>query len=346
MSSITRFRGDTNPIRLSLTSDGSPLDVTNCSFLLTVNEGENPEDTTYQVLQSIGEIIAPASDGIVEFPIDGTTDAGRYYYDVQMTDASGKVKTVAKGIYFIRQDITKTGPPPLDQTWTWDNGSGNGEPVDPQTTSEWQYYDRNLLGAYPAYGKAQVDGSNYMTLILGSAYESVYKRSSIYLTGEESPVEPATSYELYAQVYADPTDSGQARQLQMGFTTGAGVTTGYGLMAIFGSYLSIEPSANRIDGEERLDFDWSQVLTGAYHPTVECSMGLRLRLERDTSYLRFKLWKIWETGEGISTEPSGWDYERQDLGMADHPRLYPYFVASSWGDSAEIHLISVQLTEI
>jgi len=41
-NTISRFRGDTYPIRVTVLQDGSPVDITSFSFLLTVSREENP----------------------------------------------------------------------------------------------------------------------------------------------------------------------------------------------------------------------------------------------------------------------------------------------------------------
>jgi hypothetical protein len=350
---IFRTRGDTYRLRVTLSSGGTALNLTDCTILLTVSSEAEPTDSTNQLFQIAGSIYGAATNGIVDFEMNESDadNLGRFFYDIEVTDSAGQTRTVLSGEFIFEQDITKSpiAVPETEWTWTWDNGSGQGEPVDPQTTPDWQYYDRFFYGAIPAYGTATVEFFTYPTLILASQVQTfpstLVKRSSIWLTGDESPVEPDTSYELYAQVYANPTDFGGPRRLKMGFTTGAGAEMGYGLWVMFGTYMSNVPQARRSDGDERLEY-WNQNLNASYQPTVECSMGLRVRLERDTGYARFKLWQIWETGGGLGLEPPGWDYERQDPDMGDHPRLYPYFLAESWGAQANIHLINVRLTEL
>jgi hypothetical protein len=107
MSDITRYRADDFLIRVTLrNADGSLLDVDGCTFLLTVSQEEDPTSVAAQLFQSVGVIEAPSTNGVVQFPVV-TVDPGRYFFDLEMTDTTGKVKTVYKGSYIVLQDITK-----------------------------------------------------------------------------------------------------------------------------------------------------------------------------------------------------------------------------------------------
>ena len=110
MASITRYRGDTAPDRFTVTdTDGTALNVTGYSFIMTIDERLNPPDETTQIAQITGDLVTPSS-GIIEFaPTSGDADQepGTYYYDIQMTDGDGKLTTLAKDEYIFTQDITK-----------------------------------------------------------------------------------------------------------------------------------------------------------------------------------------------------------------------------------------------
>lgn len=102
MTNITRTRGDTYPIELTLGAD-----VTGGAFLLTVDPSPRPANADNNLFQLTGTI-TDAAGGVVQFDVS-PTDAdslGRYYYDVQMTLA-GVVYTVASGSITFVQDITK-----------------------------------------------------------------------------------------------------------------------------------------------------------------------------------------------------------------------------------------------
>ena len=109
---ITWYRADSFPIELTLTNKLTKMaiDITGYSFLFTVNSIEDPPDDTDQVFQVAGVLDADPTTGKVSFTPTKTDTAqpiATYYYDVQMTDGSGNVRTIAKFRFFIHQDITK-----------------------------------------------------------------------------------------------------------------------------------------------------------------------------------------------------------------------------------------------
>lgn len=109
-ATISRFRGDTYPIRIYLKdSTGAALPVTGCSFLMTVNANENPDDIDDQVFQIVGVVYGDGTAGIVDFEVDAVNadHLGKFYYDVQMTDALNHQRTILKGAFRFTQDITK-----------------------------------------------------------------------------------------------------------------------------------------------------------------------------------------------------------------------------------------------
>lgn len=108
MAIITRKRGDTYPIEILVTSNDIPLDVANCSFRLTVDPSKAPIDDVNNVITLTGALIS-GETGRVNFPLtSGEADnLGKYYYDVQMTDAGGIIRTIMSDRFVWIQDITK-----------------------------------------------------------------------------------------------------------------------------------------------------------------------------------------------------------------------------------------------
>lgn len=107
--SITRYRGDTAPDQFTITRDNAAVSIAGCSFKLTVNPEKNPVDDTDQLFSVTGTITSAVA-GEVEFSPNSTQAdqvPGRYYYDVEMTDGVGAIRTVVKGVYRFVQDITK-----------------------------------------------------------------------------------------------------------------------------------------------------------------------------------------------------------------------------------------------
>lgn len=109
MTIITRSRGDTYPIEILVTADDVALDISSCTFTLTVDPNKNPVDATDNVIVLTGSL--PGDTGRVDFPLtdEQADNLGKYYYDIQMIDASGLIRTIAKDRFIWVQDITK-GP--------------------------------------------------------------------------------------------------------------------------------------------------------------------------------------------------------------------------------------------
>jgi hypothetical protein len=108
MTDITRARGDTYPIEFTVKKNGVPLDITSCTFLLTVDPSKTPVDDVNNLFSLPGSIIsAPA--GTVSFPINDVQadHIGKFFYDLQMIDASSLIRTIQSGKFTFVQDITK-----------------------------------------------------------------------------------------------------------------------------------------------------------------------------------------------------------------------------------------------
>ncbi len=112
LGEIEWYRGDSYPIEATIKNKetGVVIDITGYSFILTVDTLKKPEDATTKVFSITGVLDADPTMGKVSFtPTVSNTDIdpGKYYYDVQMTDSSGHIRTIAKDIWTILQDISK-----------------------------------------------------------------------------------------------------------------------------------------------------------------------------------------------------------------------------------------------
>jgi hypothetical protein len=106
---LCRTRGDTFPFTLQIKVDDVVLDITGFTIVLTVDTREEPPDATTVVFQVSG-IISDGPNGKVTFSLstpNAATTPGDYFYDVQYTDLSSKIRTVARGTWVVSQDITK-----------------------------------------------------------------------------------------------------------------------------------------------------------------------------------------------------------------------------------------------
>ena len=110
LSDIEWYRGDSYPKKITLKDgDGVVIDITGYSFVLTVNSEKNPDDDTTKIFEVAGTLPAPTT-GVVYFTptaVNTDQDIATYYYDIQMTDASANVRTIAKHKFKITQDISK-----------------------------------------------------------------------------------------------------------------------------------------------------------------------------------------------------------------------------------------------
>jgi len=110
MSDITRRRGDTyaDPVQVTSQATKSPVNVTGYTFVLTVDLKQSPTTSANNLFVLTG-VITDAANGIVEFaPTAAQTDRiGKFYYDIQMTDSAGRLRTIDSGKYTFQQDISK-----------------------------------------------------------------------------------------------------------------------------------------------------------------------------------------------------------------------------------------------
>ncbi len=114
---IARKRGDTAPDKIFVTdpeNNGAPLDVTGFSFRLTVNTEQDPDPVGPPIVgvevASINGTITDPVGGEVEFPwLPGEADqvAEDYFYDIEQTDTTGRILTIAKERYQFQQDVSK-----------------------------------------------------------------------------------------------------------------------------------------------------------------------------------------------------------------------------------------------
>jgi hypothetical protein len=110
MTVITRYRGDTAGDDFYIGDvDGSVLDLTSYTARLTVNKRYDPKPGDAPLF-SIQGIAYSVSEGLFVFPFNeaqADQEPGTYYYDVQIMDGFGNIRTAVKDLYIFVQDITK-----------------------------------------------------------------------------------------------------------------------------------------------------------------------------------------------------------------------------------------------
>ncbi len=110
MPAITRRRGDTYAETITVTDmAGAPIDITGYTFKLTVDPAKDPASAANNLFSITGTILSPAA-GTVEFapsPPQADQAPGTYYYDIQMVDGAGRIRTIALDKWTVQQDISK-----------------------------------------------------------------------------------------------------------------------------------------------------------------------------------------------------------------------------------------------
>ena len=108
--SIERSRGDTYADEFIVKSAATklPIDITGCSFLMTLDPNAYPVDNTANVYQLTGLVMDPLGGRFAMTPSDLQANlVGGFYFDIQMTDTGNRKRTLKYGKYVYKQDITK-----------------------------------------------------------------------------------------------------------------------------------------------------------------------------------------------------------------------------------------------
>ncbi len=97
---ITRFRGDTYPIIITIKENGVPLDLSTAVSKMTIAFTDSPPVTIIgtNVTESVGAARFEFSDDIAD-------NVGKFFYDVQVEDGGYRTTYTKNIINFIR-DIT------------------------------------------------------------------------------------------------------------------------------------------------------------------------------------------------------------------------------------------------
>lgn len=109
MTTITRKRGDDYSVFLELTNGANaPILLTGTSAVMSAHTKREPTTNDY-TFQIVGSIYGADADGIYEFPFTSVEadNVGKFYYDMQLTDSGGKLRTVKEGVLIFKQDISK-----------------------------------------------------------------------------------------------------------------------------------------------------------------------------------------------------------------------------------------------
>ena len=145
---VTITRADDQTIRFTVTdSAGAVVDVSSGTFKFTVKQslddviGSAAFQKTSPAVNGID--LTNGATGIVDVgivPADTDDLAGLYYYDLEMT-LSSKVRTLRRGMFWVKKDVSTTGSGPTSSSTTEDYGSAG-------LASEVVYLKDATLGTY------------------------------------------------------------------------------------------------------------------------------------------------------------------------------------------------------
>ena len=102
--------GDDFTYTVSLTSNGSPVDLTGYTFYFTVKKNLDDTDLEAVFKKTITSISNPTT-GVVTITIDRADTLnqtpGEYFYDIKYKDASNNVRTVLEGKFTLTKSVTQ-----------------------------------------------------------------------------------------------------------------------------------------------------------------------------------------------------------------------------------------------
>ena len=97
-ATITRFRGDTYPLIVTLTTDGVPVDLTGTTITFSVD---------FNTPVALVGTLVDAVNGQASFDLDvpGIEYAGSYDFDISVDDTQ-YITTYVKGLLVLEPDVT------------------------------------------------------------------------------------------------------------------------------------------------------------------------------------------------------------------------------------------------
>lgn len=100
------YRGDTKRIRLVISRNSIPIDITGATILFSMKQKMSD---TVLALQKTGVLSNPLTgEAIITLDSADTLNLlGKYYYDIQITSSTGEVSTLICETVNILQDISQ-----------------------------------------------------------------------------------------------------------------------------------------------------------------------------------------------------------------------------------------------
>ena len=115
---LTMDRGDDKTWEFTVLLDGTAVDITGASFRFMAKTRVSDTDGNAVVEATSANakcVITDAANGVMEVrlvPADTSslTETARLYYDLQMTESGGEVRTISKGLLEVSADVSTTVP--------------------------------------------------------------------------------------------------------------------------------------------------------------------------------------------------------------------------------------------
>lgn len=106
-------RGDDWNLKLTLTSESNPVDITGYGYYFTLKENIDNIDADAALQISITAALPDSALGIVTISATNAETNNliankTYFYDIQQTDTGGNVQTLLIGKVKIVKDVTRT----------------------------------------------------------------------------------------------------------------------------------------------------------------------------------------------------------------------------------------------
>jgi len=108
MADLSIIRGDDYRVMITLTSNGTPFDLTGYTAKAQIRPSTAASAVLYAEFTATVE--SPATDGVIKLELDNTTTGaltGNGVWDLQITDSGGWVTTVASGAVTLVPDVTR-----------------------------------------------------------------------------------------------------------------------------------------------------------------------------------------------------------------------------------------------
>lgn len=121
MSSIVDLsmdRGDDKTWQFTVTLDNVAVDITGANFRFMAKTRVSDADVDAVIEATTANAkcaITDAANGVMEVRLDPSDTTGiletvRLYYDLQMTESGGEVRTVTRGLLTVNADVSITTP--------------------------------------------------------------------------------------------------------------------------------------------------------------------------------------------------------------------------------------------